>query len=167
MISHLKNRFSDVQRKAILTLGIVPSDFMTDQEADSSLEEELIEHYHGDLPSPSTLQQELHKCKWKFVDESGLPDTPSKSLEHAHESMSPNIHILLLTCTLSVTSSECERSINVLHSLKIYLRSTMGQERMTGLALIHIKYGRELNMDDIINIFAVQHRILFADILAE
>ena len=70
---------------------------MTDQEADSSLEEELIEHYHDDLPSPATLQQELHmwKCKWKLVEKGGLPDTPSKSLEHANESMFPNIHILL------------------------------------------------------------------------
>ena len=65
MISHLNNRFSDVQRKAIMALSIVPSVFMTDQEADSSLEEELIEHYHDDLPSPSTLQQELHMWKYK------------------------------------------------------------------------------------------------------
>ena len=79
MISHLNNRFSDVQRKAIMALSIVPSVFMTDQEADSSLEEKLIEHYHDDLPSPSTLQQELHmwKCKWKLVEKSRLPDTPS------------------------------------------------------------------------------------------
>ena len=103
MISHLNNRFSDVQRKAIMAQSIVPSVFMTDQEADSSLEEELIEHYHDDLPSPPTLQQELHmwKCKWKLVEKSRLPDTPSKSLEHADESMFPNIHILLrLICTL-------------------------------------------------------------------
>ena len=114
MISHLDNRFSDVQRRAIMALSIVPSVVMTDQEADSSLEEELIEHHHDDLPSPSTLQQELPmwKCKWKLGEKSGLPDTPSKSLEHANESMFPNIHILLrLICTLPVTSTECERSI--------------------------------------------------------
>ena len=65
-----------------------------------------------------------------------------------------HIHILLrLICTLPVTSSECECSISVLHRLKTYLRSTMGQERMTGLALMHIKYGMELNLDDIIIIF--------------
>ena len=65
MISHLNNRFSDVQRQAIMALSVVPSVFMTDQEEDSSLEEELIEHYHDDLTSSSTLQQELHmwKCK--------------------------------------------------------------------------------------------------------
>ena len=64
MISHLNNIFSDVQRKTIMALSIVPSVFMTDQKVDSSLEEELIGHYHDDLPSPSTLQ-ELHmwKCK--------------------------------------------------------------------------------------------------------
>ena len=97
MISHLNNRFSDVRRKAIMALSIVPSVFMADQEAHLSLEEELIEHYHDDLPLPSTLQQELHmwKCKWKLVEKGGLPDTPSKSLEHADESMFPNIHILL------------------------------------------------------------------------
>ena len=41
-----------------------------------------------------------------------------------------------------------------------------GQARMTGLALMHIKYGMELNLDDIINIFAGQHqrRMFFADI---
>ena len=61
--------------------------------------------------------------------ESGLPDTPSKSLEYANESMFPNIHILLrLICTLPVTSSECERSISVLRRLKTYLHSTIGQE---------------------------------------
>ena len=50
MISHLNNRFSDVKRKGIIMdQSIVPSVFMTDQEADSSLEEELIEHYHDDL----------------------------------------------------------------------------------------------------------------------
>ena len=83
--------------------------------------------------------------------------------------MFPNIHILLhLVCTLPVTSIECERSTSVLRRLKTYLRSTMGQERMTGLALMHIKYGMELNLDDI-NIFSGQHqrRMLFADILAK
>ena len=104
------------------------------------------------------------------MEKSGLPDTPSKSLEHDNESMFPNIHMLLrLICTLPVTSTECECSISVLRHLKMYLRSTMGQERMTGLALMHIKSGMELNLDNIINIFAGlhQHRMLFADILAE
>ena len=143
-----------------MALSIVPSVFMIYPEADSSLEEELIEHYHDDLPSHSTLQQELHmwKYKWKLVEKSRLLDTPSKSLEHANESMFPNIYILLrLICTLPVTSSECELSISVLRRLKIFLRSTRTRG-MAGLALMHINYGMELNLDNIINIFPGQHQ---------
>ena len=79
---------------------------MTDQEADSSLEEELIEHYHDELTSPSTLQQELHmwKCKWKLVEKRGFPDTSSEALDHANGTMFPNIHIFLqLIGTFPVT----------------------------------------------------------------
>ena len=109
MIAHLNNSFFDVQHKAIMALSIVPSVFMRDQDADSSLEEEIVEHYHDDLPSPSTLQQELHmwKWKWKLVEKSGHPDTPSKSLELANQSMFPNIHILLhlfLHCLWQIVS---------------------------------------------------------------
>ena len=73
--------------------------------------------------------------------------------------MFPNIQILLrLICTLPVTSSECEHSITVLCRLKMNLRSTMGQERMTRIAHMHIKYGMEQNLDDIVNIFAGQYQ---------
>ena len=76
--------------------------------------------------------------------------------------MFPNIHTLLrLICTLPVTSSECEHSISFLHRLKMYLCSTMGQERMTGLALMHINYGMELSLNDITNIFAGQFMLLY------
>ena len=100
----------------------------------------------------------MWKYKWKLVEKSRLPDTPSKSLEHANESMFPNIYILLrLICTLPVTSSECELSISILRRLKTYLRSTRTRG-MAGLALMPIKYGMELNLDNIINIFPGQHQ---------
>ena len=161
MISYLNNRFSDVQHKAIMALSILPSVFMTDHEADSSLEEELIELYYDDLPNPSTLQQELHmwKCKWKLPEKRKLPDLPSKSLEQANEFMFPNIHIFLhLICILSVTSCECGAVSVFFLASKRTSALLLGQERMTGLALMHINYGMELNLDDIINIFAGQHQ---------
>ena len=98
MISHLNNRFSDVQRKAIMALSIVLSVFMTDQEADSSLEEELIEHNHDDLPSPSTLQQELHmwKCKWKLVEKT---DFQTHLQSHWNMLISPCFQTFIYFCT--------------------------------------------------------------------
>ena len=59
--------------------------------------------------------------------------------------------------------------MSVLRRLKTYLRSTMGQERLSGLALIHIQYGMELDLEEIINIFARKHsrRMELLDILSE
>ena len=77
--------------------------------------------------------------------------------------------LLRIICTLPVTSCECERSISVLRRLKSYLRSTMGQERLSGLALMHVNYGMELNLDEIISTFARQHprRMLLTDVLSD
>ena len=48
----------------------------------------------------------------------------------------------------------------------MYLRTTM-EERLSGLALMHVNYGTDLNLDKIINIFSRQHsrRILLQDTL--
>jgi hypothetical protein len=69
----------------------------------------------------------------------------------------PNIEIalrLLLTLPLSVAS--CERSFSKLKLIKNYLRSTMGQERLSGLALLSIEYNvaSKLQYDDVIDTFA-------------
>ncbi|XP_064406466.1 52 kDa repressor of the inhibitor of the protein kinase-like [Halichondria panicea] len=68
-----------------------------------------------------------------------------------------------------LTSCECERSVSVLRRLKTYLRSTMGQERLSGLALLHTQYGMKLNLDEIVNMFARKHsrRMELMDILSE
>ena len=38
------------------------------------------------------------------------------------------------------------------------MRSSMGQERFSGLALMHIHYSMELNLEEIVNIFNLQGR---------
>ncbi len=45
----------------------------------------------------------------------------------------------------------------------------MGQERLSGLALLHTQYGMKLNLDEIINMFARKHsrRMELMDILSE
>ena len=41
--------------------------------------------------------------------------------------------------------------------MKTYLRSTMTQERLNGLALFHIHRNIELKVSDIIDLFAQKH----------
>ncbi|RXM32747.1 52 kDa repressor of the inhibitor of the protein kinase [Acipenser ruthenus] len=51
----------------------------------------------------------------------------------------PNIHCLLkITATIPVTTASAERSFRCLRRLKSYLRSTMGQDRLSGLAMLNL-----------------------------
>ena len=129
------------------------------EQSTTDLAHQIAEFYADDHPNPQTLQQELHvwKCKRKSFS-AERPSSLSKSLFHANETMFPNIcQLLRIVSTLPVTSCECERSISVLRRPKTYLRTTLAEERLTGLALVHVNYGMDLNLDEIINIFSTQH----------
>ena len=45
--------------------------------------------------------------------------------------------------TIPVISCECERSISLLGWIKTSLRSTMGQDRLNGLAMLHCHQNNE------------------------
>ena len=69
----------------------------------------------------------------------------------------PNLWIALrIACTLPVTVASAERGFFKLKLIKTYLRSTMAQERLSGLAIISVnnKMGREITYSDVINDFA-------------
>ena len=67
-------------------------------------------------------------------------------------------NLLCISLTLQVTSA-CERSSSCLHRLKTYLRSSSGDARSSNLGLlaINIKRARALNVDKMINAFALSH----------
>ena len=66
-------------------------------------------------------------------------DTPTKALSFVDKDYFPNIYVILvISTTLPVTSCECEKSISMLKLLKTSLRSTMGNDRLNGLALMLI-----------------------------
>src|ERR1700733_10177778 len=44
-------------------------------------------------------------------------------------------------------------SFSALKHLKTYLRSTMAEERLTGLALLHVNKPKEVDPDDIIEVY--------------
>ena len=63
---------------------------------------------------------------------------------------------LLLFLTIPVTVASAERSFSKLKLIKSYLRSTMGQGRLSGLATLSIENARarQLHIKDLINEFA-------------
>ena len=59
--------------------------------------------------------------------------------------------------TVPVTTCECKRSISVLRRTKTYLRSTMGQNRFSDLALLYIRRDFDLDLDKVVDTFATKH----------
>ena len=80
----------------------------------------------------------------------------------------PNIFAALkILGTIPVTSCECERTISVLRRLKTYLRSSMTQERLNGLAMMSIHRNHPFDVDRVINLFAAKHprKMVLIDLL--
>eukprot|EP00102_Acyrthosiphon_pisum_P024143 XP_016661353.1 PREDICTED: 52 kDa repressor of the inhibitor of the protein kinase-like [Acyrthosiphon pisum] len=73
----------------------------------------------------------------------------------------PNIHFLIkIFCTLPVSTATPERSFSTLKRLKSYLRSTMNEDRLNGLALMSIHRDIPIDVDAIIDEMALTPRKL-------
>ena len=97
-----------------------------------------------------TVKQEfsLWVQKWKRVvkNEEKLPDSILETLENCDIDMYPTIHKLLrILATLPVSAATAERSFSTLRRLKTWLRANIGEERLTGLALMSVH--REIPLD--------------------
>lgn len=75
------------------------------------------------------------------------------------EEIYPNMWVALrIAVTIPVTVAAAERSFSILKLIKTYLRSSMGQERLNGLALMSInqEVSRKIPFDDTIDAFSVR-----------
>lgn len=94
----------------------------------------------------------------KQLKKANVPNTISTSLVETDSDIYPNIYYLLcILAVLPITTCEAERTVSCLRRLKTYMRSAMGQGRLTGLALMHIHRNMDVNIDDIVQTFAIEH----------
>lgn len=64
------------------------------------------------------------------------------------------VELLQIFLTIPTSSVSCERSFSCLKKLKNYLRTTIGQERLSNMAIyIYIERERKVNNEQIINLF--------------
>ena len=108
-----------------------------------------FQHYADDLSSPQVFDVELFRWrrKWLNADRDHLPISAAQALEECNPEFIPN-KLLRILCTLPITSAECERSFSTLRRLKTYLRATMTSERESGLALMNIHHGRQIDISE-------------------
>ena len=82
----------------------------------------------------------------------------------------PNIYSMLcIIAAVPGSSNSCERSISKLRLIKDYKRSTMANDRLTGLSLLNVHYEKEIDIDRLIDVFAskFKHSLILGDIIDE
>ena len=118
---------------------------------------DLVDLYQDDLPSPQLFFAEFQR--WKIKVQAGIitSDSCAASLKACDPDDFPNLYILLKNAaTLPMTSCEC--SISTMRRLNNYMRCTMGESRLSSLALMHIKYDMPVDLYEIVNLFQGLHQ---------
>ena len=86
------------------------------------------------------------------------PATCASALKQCDSCTFPIVYTLLkIACTIPVTSCECQRNASTLWRLHNFMRCSMTEDRLTSLALMHIHYEQDINLDEVIDTFSKLH----------
>ena len=163
LMNELSSRFNNTSSQATIEyINLLPSSIGTSQTALSKDDlKNIVQLYEDDLPCLLSLDAELDLSlhHWKAEPELASElNTPGKTLQYADKDFYPNINVLLrIMATILVTSCECKRSISLLGRIKTSLRSTMSQDRLNGLAMLHCHQNVELTPEEVVQEFALRH----------
>lgn len=161
-LMQLETRFEDAVFVCYKGFSVIPSILLATDPIWKDNVREFCNHYRQDIPNYAGLPAELlvWERMWKGKNDrrEDIPDSIDATLEQIDKVAYVNIYtILQILITIPISSASCERSISTLRNLKTYLRNTMVQDRLNGLALMHAHRGMELDLEQIIDLFANLH----------
>ena len=115
----------------------------------------LFDAYQRGLPSKVDFVDEVERWNIRRAlvgDKSGRPlDTLHATNRELHRAGSRIINILLI---IPVSSATRERSFSAMRCVKSYLRSTMGDERLSNLSHMHIHGHVQVDLNMIFDDFS-------------
>ena len=107
-----------------------------------------------DLPFPKSLPNELRRWEglWrakmllnKDKEQTAIPNNLVQALSACDIDSFPNVHrLLLIGCTLPISSAEAERSFSLMKRIKTCTRSIMTEQRLSDLAIIAVHYSERI-----------------------
>ena len=117
----------------------------------------LYETYQTDLTcNLDEFKREVvrWRTRWSITPRDQMPTSLCETLDAVNPVLYPSIDtILCIMLTMPVTSATAERSFSVLRRLKTYVRSTMKNDRLSSLALMHIHRDFSVDLDKIMEKF--------------
>ena len=119
----------------------------------------FVSAYEDDMPNFKTIHAELElwETSYKKGFEKVAYDSVADTLRNCNELPFPNIFAALkILAVVPVTTCECERSVSALCRIETWLQNTMVNERLNGLAQMHINDDITINVDQIINTVGVK-----------
>ena len=119
--------------------------------------EDIYNHYGEDMHmSLDEFKREVTRWRhrWLLSDE-GSPQSLVETLDYANAELYPGIYLAIKTLlTYPVTTCVAERSFSGMKRLKTPLRSTMSDERLSSLAVLHVHKHNKVDVDQVISEFA-------------
>jgi hypothetical protein len=127
----------------------------------------VFEFYESDLPSNNAdivkAEFELWQHKWKKIPIDERPSNITSTLNALLpiKSFYTNLNCLFeIFAILPVTVATAERSFSTMKRIKTTLRNSIGDKRLSDLALIHVHrdIANNLNVEHVIDIFCKDKR---------
>ena len=161
LIEELKDRLIQPQERFVAQV-LIPSRLQQTTPDDIA---KVYQAYSADMPGTlDQLHNEFLRWKARWNLEPKKPDTLAETVSSINQLLYPNIYIaLLILITMPVSSSTAERAFSVMKRVKSYLRANMTTFRMSSLAVLHAHKDTDINLDDIVDVFASrkQRRLAF------
>jgi len=157
MMQELQTRFSTLHQDIAVASKLVPSVLLKRGRCSETELATLMQSF-PDMPSMRCFASEYDRwyAKWQLDPTAGGKVYGfTDAMSSAHPDLFPNIRTVLhVSATRPSCTATNERCFSALKRLKTYLRSTMLQDRLTGLAMLHIHHDIPVPVDVIIDQFA-------------
>ena len=139
ILAQLDSRFTPHMKKAMRLNRLVPAS--TEFEGEEEFFHEALQLYRDLMPphSVETARGELRcwRSMWSEKEPSDRPKTPLEALQQCSRTCFPLVwRVLRIAACQPVTTASVERSFSILKRVKTWLRSTMGETRLSALALM-------------------------------
>lgn len=159
-VSSSKSRFDTDNAKFFKTL----EKFATGDLTDNNAVNKIIEFYKGDFDKETLCSDRelfLSLVKRKNAKASNLKQIVEflKANDWCVDTLPEFSRFIRLLLTTPGSSCSTERSFSVLRRIKTYLRSTMRQERLNNVAILHVynELVNDLDLDSLMDTFIVRN----------
>lgn len=165
LTASFKIRFAREKTPAFALSRLHPL-YMLKSSIEAVFENSKLFEKHYDLDVSNELKLWYNLWKNKNLSEMELREIEVVELIKQADEFYPSIRkALKILCTLPCTTATVERSFSTLRRVKTWLRSTMGEERLSGLCLMSVhrtfvKEHQQLIEEKIINKFSENPRRL-------